>query len=502
MGGLAAVAQMASLLIAGRIAIVASASSADGQAQLRYAARDAQRVTAVLRELGGFDRVRELRDPDVQALRAAFAEAEAQAAADPALELVFYYSGHADQAGLLLGSARFSFDELKARLVESRAAVRVAFLDACYAGSVVRAKGGRPAGGFSIDAVEVPRVRGAAIVAAGTATELAQESSEIEGSYFTHHVLSALRGAGDRDGNGVVTLAETYQYAYARTLAATAPSLFGPQHPSYDYRLAGTGDLVVTRVGGERRALSFPRAGAPGNGGARVYVVGTPAGEIVAEVAARPDARVRLVVPRGRYRVIAREDGRAQAAEITVGDGAGDIAVEAASFRPIAPELAFAKGGAAPRHELAVDVAIAGLGPSTVIGAPEIGLGYLWRGGSFSVGPHLSYGSTDGALSGIPYALQRWTATALVLRRLPLGLYEVQVGAAAGVAAIRERIGGEPARFGTAPTLAAALALDLPLARWLALRLSWSGGVELIPVDGRLVVTPEIRSSLAAVLRR
>jgi len=502
MGGLAALAaHLTSLLVAGRIAIVASASSADGQAELRYAARDAERVTAVLRELGGFDRVRELRDPGVQALRDAFAEAEAQAAVDPALELVFYYSGHADQTGLLLGPARFTFDELKTRLERSRAAVRVAFLDACYAGNLVQPKGGRPVSGFSIDAAPVAHVRGAAIVAAGTATELAQESSELEGSYFTHHVLSALRGAADRDGNGAVTLAETYEYAYARTLAATTPSLYGPQHPSYDYRLAGTGDLVVTRVGGERRALSFPRAGQAG-GGAPVYVVGTPAGEIVAEVAARPDARVRLVVPRGRYRVIAREGGRAQAADVTVGEGAGDIAVEAAAFRPIAPELAFAKGGAMPRHELSVDVAIAGLGPGLVIGAPEIGLGYLWRGGTFSVGPHLSYGSTDGTLSGIPYALQRWTATALVLRRLPLGLYEARIGAEAGVAAIRERIGAEAARFGVAPTVAAALALDLPLGRWLALRLSWSGGVELVPVENRLQVTPEIRSSLAAVLRR
>ena len=31
-------------------------------------------------------------------------------------------------------------------------------------------------------------------------------------------------GAGDRDGNGVVTLAEAYAHVYARTLAATVPS--------------------------------------------------------------------------------------------------------------------------------------------------------------------------------------------------------------------------------------------------------------------------------------
>ena len=37
-----------------RMAIVASATSADGQAVLRYADRDAERMAAVLRELGGW----------------------------------------------------------------------------------------------------------------------------------------------------------------------------------------------------------------------------------------------------------------------------------------------------------------------------------------------------------------------------------------------------------------------------------------------------------------
>jgi hypothetical protein len=38
------------------------------------------------------------------------------------------------------------------------------------------------------------RVDGAAILAASGAEELAQESSDVEGSYFTHHLISGLRG--------------------------------------------------------------------------------------------------------------------------------------------------------------------------------------------------------------------------------------------------------------------------------------------------------------------
>jgi hypothetical protein len=492
------VAQVASLLVAGRIGIVASASTADGQAPLRYAQRDADRVTAVLYELGGFNRVIQLRDPGPGALRDALAEAEALAARDPGLEIVVYYSGHADGQGLLLGSGRFAFDELRSRLEHSRAAVRVALLDACYSGSIVRPKGGKPAPGYTLDTVEPPRVRGAAIIAAGTASELAQESGDIEGSYFTHHVLSALRGAGDRDGNGVVTLAETYQYAYSHTLAATLPSVWGPQHPSYDYRLSGTGDLVITRIGRDRRALSFPA------GQGRAYVVSTPADEVMAEVAAQPQGRVRLVLPRGRYRVVAREGQRAWLAEITLRPESGaDTAVEASAFREVAPELAFAKGARpAPRHELAVDVAVSGLGPGAIGGTPELGIGYFRRLAAFTVGPHVSYGATDGDVYGVPYSLRRWTLTALGLRRLSFGASDLHVGLGLGVAAITEQIGTDASRSGWAPTASAALAVDLPLARWLALRFLWSGGLALIPVNGEVDVTPEVRASLGAVFRR
>ena len=70
------------------------------------------------------------------------------------------------------------------------------------------------------------------------------------------------------------------------------------------------------------------------------------------------------------------------------------------------------------------------------------------------------------------------------------------------LAAIAEQIGADAARSGLAPTACAALAVDLPLARWLALRVLWSGGVELIRADGELTVTPEVRASLGAVWRR
>lgn len=493
-----AAAHLGVALLAGRVALVASARVADGQATLRFAERDADRVSSVLRELGNFDRIYQLREARPQSLREALATVEADAAKDPALQVVFYFSGHADEAGLALGAEHFPFAELRSRVESSRAAVRVALLDTCFSGAVVRTKGGRSAAGYSLDTVEPPRVRGAAIIAAGTANELAQESSAIEGSYFTHHVISALRGAGDRDGNGVVTLAEAYQYAYSHTLAATLPSAWGPQHPSYEYRLSGTGDLAMTQVGVNLPALSFP----PGQG--RVYVVSTAADDVMAEVSAQAVGRVRLVLPRGRYRIVAREDHRAWGAEVSLGARMGaDVSVEQSIFRPIAPELAFAKGHRnAARDELSLDLALSGLGPGTINGTPEIGIGYLRRGPMLSVGPHFTYGSTEGTISGVDYALKRWAMTALLLRRIPLGLTELHVGVAVGIAAIRQRVVKDNLRFGWVPTGAAAVAMDLPLMPWLAVRVLWSGGIDLMRVNGQVTATPELKASLAMVLRR
>ncbi|HEY4393237.1 MAG TPA: caspase family protein [Polyangia bacterium] len=480
-----------------RVAIVVSATSAEGQAVLRYADRDAERMAAVLRELGGFDRIERLRDPRPQALREALDRVEAAAARDPGLQVVFYYSGHADEHGLLLGPERFSFDELRTRLEGSRAAVRVAFIDACYAGTMVQTKGGKPAPGYALDVVAPTRVRGAAIIAAGTAGELAQESGDIEGSYFTHHLLSALRGAGDRDGDGVVTLAETYQYAYSHTLAATLPSVFGPQHPSYELRLAGTGELALTRLGRGRQALIFP----PGDG--RTYLVSTAGDEVVAEVSGQPQAHVRLVLPAGRYRLAVRQDRRAWLAEVKLPADAGDVAVESTAFREVPPEVAFAKGGRPlVRNEAVLDIAVTGLGPGAINGTLELGGGYFRRWRGLTIGPHVSYGEHTGDLSGVPYSLGRWTASLFALRRLSLGGSEVAIGASAGLALIHEQIGVDPTRAGWAPTASALAALDLPLARWLAVRLLWSAGGVLLRVDDQLRFSPEIGASIGPVFRQ
>ena len=87
-----------------------------------------------------------LTDPDRGRLRAAVHEMSRRVGlarqARAHTEVMLYYSGHADEEGLLLGEERLPYRELRALLDEMDADVRIAVLDACASGAITRIKGG------------------------------------------------------------------------------------------------------------------------------------------------------------------------------------------------------------------------------------------------------------------------------------------------------------------------------------------------------------------------
>lgn len=469
------------LMLAARIAIVSSSNQADGQPTLRYADRDGERVGAVLTELGSVapEDVWRLPNTTVPALRAALDRAEERAAREPASTIIVYYSGHADAEGLLLGGERFSYRELRERLARSHAQVRVAVLDACNAGGATRPKGGHQSSGPVFTPVEPMRVDGAAILAATGAEELAQESSDVEGSYFTHHLISGLRGAGDRDGNGVITLGEAYAYVYARTVAATAPSLWGPQHPSYDYRLSGTGDLALTTLSRGRQGLMFPAASEG------TFTVIDGARDVVAEVRADARRSQRLALAPGRYHVTYRSAGRVAAADVRLLPGA-DATVSRADLRDVGPELAFAKGGALPaRDGVFLDFGLAGRAPSTSAISTELGLLYRHNGARWSLASRLSYGETTLDDLDLSYRLRRFSAAGYLLRLVRAGALDLQLGGGVAVTRALQTLSSGIELRATVPWVGGALALEIPVAGWLAARMAWDVGAELVPIDGQ-----------------
>ena len=285
------------------MAVIVGANAGTGErSPLRYAETDAGKVAQTLVELGGLDPADLflLQGRPLSSLREVLDLARRRVAgwhevADTRVVLIFYFSGHSDGEALELGRERLGFGELRRWLGSTGAEVRLAIVDSCKSGALLAAKGGSPGPAFQIRLTDELSSSGEALLTSSAADELALESREIRGSFFTHHLVSGLRGAADSSGDGNVTLAEAYQYAYARTLAATSGTLIGPQHPVYDYRLSGQGELVLSALARPMAALELPA------GFERVLVVHLVRDQVLAEIPA--GAALRVVVPPGDYAV-------------------------------------------------------------------------------------------------------------------------------------------------------------------------------------------------------
>ena len=232
---------------------------------LRYARSDAEHVARLLERLGGITPADQLLvlDVDENALRAAFRTIEARIRAAHGThraELILYYSGHSDEEGLLLRGTRLPFPDLRRWLESVDAEVRIAIVDSCSSGALIRRKGGQRAPPFLVDSSSA--VKGHAIITSSAADEASQESDRIGASFFTHFLLTGLRGAADANLDGKVTVSEAYQFAFAETLARTERTRGGAQHPTYDIQLAGSGDVVVTDLRGTDATLVFSEAAA------------------------------------------------------------------------------------------------------------------------------------------------------------------------------------------------------------------------------------------------
>jgi hypothetical protein len=231
---------------------IGSNRGGQGRATLRYALSDAQAVAKVFSEMGGIgggDAIL-LVDPGIGEINRRIRELHERVLgakqAYKRTEIVFYYSGHSDENGLLLDRERYNYRDLRERINAIPSDMRIVILDSCSSGAFTRAKGGAKTRPFLVDSSV--SAEGYAFLTSSSATEASQESDRIGSSYFTHSLLAGLRGAADSVGDGRVTLNEVYRFTYSETLAKTETSRYGAQHPSYDIQINGSGDVVLTDI--------------------------------------------------------------------------------------------------------------------------------------------------------------------------------------------------------------------------------------------------------------
>ncbi|MBL8919736.1 MAG: caspase family protein [Myxococcaceae bacterium] len=285
---------------------------------LRHAQSDAERVAAVLVELGQFprDRVTVLKDPDTAVARLKLKELSEAARRVDGPSLVFvYYSGHADSRVLHLRGEPLGFDELYQALRDTQATVRVGVFDACQAGAILSTKGGRPVAPFDVKVVDELTVRGLAVLTSSGADELSQETRALQGSVFTHHFVSGLRGAADGDQDGQVTLSESYRYAHQRTEVDTAATLV-PQKPAFRYELKGQGDLVMSWPAKATARLVLPKGA-----GQRYVVVDEQERLVVAEGNTDAEHALAMALVPGKYVVKQVLADKLNVAAVTVKPG-------------------------------------------------------------------------------------------------------------------------------------------------------------------------------------
>jgi uncharacterized caspase-like protein len=134
-----------------------------------------------------------------------------------------------------------------ARIFNRISSERLVFIsDTCYSG----ASGGRTVpilgaranvSGAFLD--RISQGKGRVIITASDANEVSVEKDDLKHGVFTYYLLEALRGQGDTDKDGVITVDEVYRYVSMKVPQATGQD----QHPVKKGEMTGQIILGVVK---------------------------------------------------------------------------------------------------------------------------------------------------------------------------------------------------------------------------------------------------------------
>jgi|GEM_PF-1842546 len=297
---------------------VSASQGREGEATLKWAQSDVEKMETVFTELGGVHPSRSvvLHDPTVRDVEDALLKLqgnleEVRRQGERA-EVVLHYAGHGDETSLHLTDGNLDVSVFQAAVARLPAAATVVVLDACRTSSSTT-RGATVGPRFEGSVVRTPAPDGVVLMFASKTGEIAQESDAIEGAFFTHALLAGLRGAADVDHDGQVTLAEAWQVAHAQTLTKTHASA-AAQHPQLQLQLEGEGDLVLTQLARARAVVRLQR-----DIQGHVLLLDARTGRVIVEVEKHDAAVVDLAVPATKVGVQVRPtSGAARRGELSL----------------------------------------------------------------------------------------------------------------------------------------------------------------------------------------
>ena len=214
-----------------------------GLAQLPAALADIAALERVLKdpEMGGFDEVRPLANPDVQKMRLEIGRLFSRAGKDDSLVMLFF-SGHGIKcdAGTLYfaaadtESAEFRFTALESGFVHNvmnncRCKRQVIILDCCFSGAFDPSLQAKDDG--SVDLRNQLGAQGRVVLTSSSSTEYSFEQQGANGqpgaslSIYTRYLVEGIEtGANGGNENGYVSIHELHEYARKKVMA-TAPKM-------------------------------------------------------------------------------------------------------------------------------------------------------------------------------------------------------------------------------------------------------------------------------------
>lgn len=390
-----------------RILVAVGSSRGVGpEVGLRHAGDDAASVRDAFVEGGWVTRENAflLREATKDALFELLDRARATAAGkrpDDVLFL-FYYSGHGTRTELHVGGAAVTLAEIGARIGQVPAALRLVVTDACRTPGR-RDKGATAEPAFDVSLAAPLEARGTVWLHAASDGDAAQESDELGGALFTYHWVQGLRGAADVNGDGTVTLDESYAYAHAQTLLRSSRGTGVYQRPAMQLDLKEAAPVTLTHTRIARAAIELPRGG-----DAHYLIYGYNTRSIAAEVFGLADRTITIAVPPGRYVVQVRRGLEGGAAEVRVARSERR-ALTPGDFRAYPREVLVQKGGELPAygHSVAATYGVlaggyagvghgGALGVAKALGSCELGPRATIAFGGEDVGANRSTTTTAG----------------------------------------------------------------------------------------------------------
>jgi formylglycine-generating enzyme required for sulfatase activity len=209
---------------------------------LAAAPKDVAAMLRVLQnpELGAFDDVKTLIDPDLEAMQTAI-DLLFQSCQKGDLGLL-YFSGHGitdDSDRLYLATRRTGKDTFRSTAVSAsfihgimrdRGYQRqhVLILDCCYSGAFAE---GWQAKGADVKLKSQLEVEGSVVLTSSTSTQKSYEDKEGELSLYTNYIVQGIEsGAAESDGDGMISADELHEYAKRHVQSAKPamkPEIYG-----------------------------------------------------------------------------------------------------------------------------------------------------------------------------------------------------------------------------------------------------------------------------------